>query len=104
MTASEVRATDCPPVRIRGCESFAIAMSGTSVVDAAGSGTEGQERGGDDDEKKNPGHRRGVAHLVELEGVVVQVHRVQAGRLDRSAVGHDVGLRGVLKRSNEAGD
>src|SRR5579875_3683601 len=64
-----------------------------SVVDAARRALEedvGEDR---DDDEEDPPHRRGVAHAVVLEGVLVQIDRVHGGRFGRPALGHDERLQ-----------
>src|SRR4051794_19511236 len=53
-----------------------------------------------DDEEQEPGHRRGVTHVVALETLQIEVKRVEQGRVGRAAlaVGHDERLRERLER------
>ena len=44
-----------------------------------------QDRAGQDDNKKDPGHGRGVAHVELREGLLVEVQGVEQGRIDRAA-------------------
>src|SRR3954452_6049938 len=53
-----------------------------------------------DDEEQEPGHRRGVTHVVALETFQIEVKRVEQGRVGRAAlaVAHDERLRERLER------
>src|SRR6478752_4873154 len=68
-----------------------------SIVDPPFLDEELDRGDGHDDDEEDPGKSRGIAHLEELESVVIEVQH-QGRRADAgSATGEDVGLREDLE-------
>src|SRR5918912_3489552 len=58
----------------------------------------------DDDDKKYPGHRRGIAHLAEREGILVQIVDVHVSGVRWAALSHHQDDPEYLKRRDELRD
>ena len=96
--------TPAPRVAARGAGTAVSTGLVAIVVHPPFGGDEDDQRRREDDEEQDPGHGRGVAHAQVAERALVEVERVEHGRVvgRAAAGGHHVDLREVLERADEA--
>src|SRR5689334_18631234 len=91
MDTGRVTVTGGTPVPLPLCHRSGNSDLGSSVVDEAAGGEQGEGGQHDGDQELDPGEGAGVAHAAVFEGVAVDVHRVDDGGVVGAAFGHDEG-------------